>query len=153
MIGTLPLVEVGTLGVDVSTSWEGIVIGPSIAVGPLEVGVVTMVGLLGDVDGVTETLSAVSGYGSIGRISPDGPAATRVGVAEDDPTAGPYGSIGIALPDGPATKAHVGRVDADGGAGSVTASELELEARGNAALMPAVGAFARCGATIQRPAA
>jgi len=72
--GALPLAGVGALGVDLTPSWDGIVIGPSIVVGKSEIGgAITSDALLVAV-GATAMLGARSAYGSIGRMSPEGPA-------------------------------------------------------------------------------
>lgn len=124
MTGPLPLADAGMIGVDVSTSCDGIVIGPS-SVGRPEVGDVVASGVLADVDGATAMLGAASAYGSIGRMSPDGPA----------------------------TSDRVERLGAGGAGGSIAAGALELDACGSAAGAVAGDRAARCGPTIQRPAA
>jgi len=136
VIGPLAIVVAG----DAIETWDGLVIGPSTGIGEsvdgdgitmlgavVMLGEVAMAGVVATVGvvailGVLAILGAASAYGSIGRISPDGPACGD-GVATTSITAGPYGSIGCIAPDGPAPSAR-------GTGGDATA--VELDARGSA---------------------
>ena len=109
--------------------------GRPLEVATLGVVVTTTLGVV--ITDVVATLGATSAYGSIGRISPEGP-----------PYGGrAYGSIGVIEPDGPVANAR-GSVGLAFGARNI---EPELDVVGTEAVAP--GCFARSGGTIQRPAA
>lgn len=121
-------------------TWDGIVIGPATGIGTDGVvtfgvlaragGAATMLVAFGEpamlvalarvVTGEIATLGVASAYGSIGSISPDGPA---YGEASTSITVGPYGSTGCMLPSG-AIDERAGRTAERGAGNAASAAEL-----------------------------
>ncbi len=144
-----------------TTSCDGIVIGalaPDVCVG---LGAAVGIGAIGAVTRAGTTAGTVAGplvitgtvmlcvYGSIGRISPDGPRdddTTSIEAVANEPIAGSsYGSIGAAGPDGP-----VPRLRLLGRCCVIAASAMDA---GDDDAGSVDERSARSGATIHRPAA